>query len=73
MVHRTHWISAVERLWEEKSVVWLKGVRRSGKTFLCQSLPDVEYFDCELPSTRRELSDPERFLSNVQERRIALP
>ena len=43
MVRRTHWMSAIERLWEEKSVVWLKGVRRAGKTFLCQSLPDVEY------------------------------
>ena len=72
MVHRTHWISAVERLWTEKSVVWLKGVRRSGKTFLCQSLPNVEYFDCELPSTRQELSDPERFLRNVRDGRLVL-
>ncbi|MDE0446945.1 MAG: ATP-binding protein [Spirochaetaceae bacterium] len=72
MVHRTHWISAIERLWEEKSVVWLRGVRRAGKTFLCQSLPNVEYFDCELPSARRELSDPERFLHNVRGRRVVL-
>ena len=72
MVHRTHWISAIERLWEEKSVVWLKGVRRAGKTFLCQSLADVEYFDCELPSARQELNDPERFLRNVGERRVIL-
>ena len=72
MVRRTHWISAIERLWKEKSVVWLKGVRRAGKTFLCQSLADVEYLDCELPSTRQELSDPERFLRNVGERRVIL-
>ena len=72
MVHRTHWISAIESLWQEKSVVWLRGVRRAGKTFLCQSLPDVEYFDCELPSARQELSDPERFLGRVQGRRIVL-
>ena len=52
--------------------MWLKGVRRAGKTFLCQSLPNVEYFDCELPSTRRELSDPERFLHNVRDRRLVL-
>ena len=52
--------------------MWLKGVRRAGKTFLCQSLPDVEYFDCELPSTRRELNDPERFLRNTGERRVVL-
>ena len=29
-----------------------EAVRRAGKTFLCQSLPDSEYLDCELPSTR---------------------
>ena len=33
---------------------------------------DVDYFDCELPSTRQELSDPERFLRNVGERRVIL-
>jgi len=26
--------------WQERSVVWLAGVRRVGKTFLCQSLAD---------------------------------
>ena len=72
MVRRTHWISAIERLWKEKSVVWLKGVRRAGKTFLCQSLADVEYLDCELPSARQELNDPERFLRNVGQRRVIL-
>ena len=72
MVLRTHWMSAVKRLWTEKSVVWLKGVRRVGKTFLCQSLPNVEYFDCELPSTRKELSDPERFLRSVRNRHVVL-
>ena len=65
MVHRTHWISAIEGSWHEKSIVWLSGVRRAGKTFLCQSLPDVEYLDCELPSTRRALEDPERFLRDL--------
>ena len=72
MVRRRHWIEAIERLWREKSVVWLSGVRRVGKTFLCRSLPDVEYFDCELPSTRRTLEDPERFLRDVAGRRIVV-
>ena len=56
MVRRTYWLSAIEALWREKSIVWLSGVRRAGKTFLCQSLPDSEYLDCELPSTRRALA-----------------
>ena len=72
MVHRTHWISAIEGLWREKSIVWLSGVRRVGKTFLCQSLPDMEYLDCELPSIRRTLEDPERFLRDLGPRRMVL-
>ena len=65
MVRRTYWLSAIEALWCEKSIMWLSGVRRAGKTFLCQSLPDCEYLDCELPSTRRALDDPEQFLRDV--------
>ncbi|MYD71480.1 MAG: ATP-binding protein [Acidobacteria bacterium] len=72
MVRRRYWIEAIERLWAEKSVVWLSGVRRVGKTFLCRSLPSVEYFDCELPSTRRILEDPEPFLRDVAGRRIVV-
>ena len=72
MVRRSHWIETIERLWREKSVVWLSGVRRAGKTFLCRSLPDVEYLDCELPSTRRTLEDPERFLRDAAGRRIVV-
>ncbi len=53
-------------------MVWLSGVRRAGKTFLCRSLPDVEILDCELPSDRRRLEDPERFLESVRGRRIVL-
>ncbi len=53
-------------------MVWLAGVRRAGKTFLCQSLPGVEYLDCELPSTRRALEDPEGFLRDVERHRVVL-
>jgi len=53
-------------------VVWLSGVRRVGKTFLCQGLPEVEYFDCELPRVRRRMEDPESFLDAVRGKAIAL-
>jgi len=53
-------------------VLWLAGVRRAGKTCLCQSLDDIEYFDCELPRTRRLLDDPEGFLEELRGRRIVL-
>lgn len=72
MVRRSYWIEAIEGLWAEKSVVWLAGVRRAGKTFLCRSLPGAEYLDCELPSTRRALEDPEGFLRDMGSRRVVL-
>jgi predicted AAA+ superfamily ATPase len=72
MVQREWWQEKLESAWNERSIVWLSGVRRAGKTLLCQSLPDTDYFDCELPRTRRLLDDPEDFLSQHRGRRVIL-
>ncbi len=72
MVVRKHWVDLVERGWQRRSVLWLGGVRRAGKTYLCRSLDEVEYFDCELPRTRRLMDDPEGFLEERRGRRIVL-
>jgi len=48
------------------------GVRRVGKTVLAQSFPDGAYLDCELPSTRRALEDPEDILDSHRGRTIVL-
>ncbi len=72
MVQRRFWHKQIEDSWKERSVLWLSGVRRVGKTVLCQSLPDVEYFDCELPRTRRMMEDPEAFLEGLRGRRVVL-
>ena len=61
MVKRRFWLRALERSWARRSVIWLRGVRRAGKTMLARSLPKNRYFDCELPSVRRQLEDPEAF------------
>jgi len=66
------WIARVEAAWKERSIVWLSGVRRVGKTVLCKTLKDVEYFDCELPRVRRQMEDPEEFLSSHKAQRLAL-
>ena len=57
LFRRRFWAKRIEDAWSHRPVVWLVGVRRAGKTVLCQSLRDVEYFDCELPRVRRALSD----------------
>lgn len=72
MVKRSFWQAMIERALRERTIVWLAGVRRVGKTVLCRSLPRIEYFDCELPSTRRGLQDPELFLRSMSGKRIVL-
>jgi predicted AAA+ superfamily ATPase len=48
------------------------GVRRVGKSVLCHTLPDCEYFDRELPRVRRQLEDPEGFLQLHRGKRLVL-
>jgi len=72
MKNRPFWKNAIEERFKEKSIVWLTGVRRAGKTFLCKSFENIDYFDCELPRTRRMMEDPEAFLENLRGRRIVL-
>ena len=52
--------------------MWLTGVRRVGKSVLCRAIPGVDYYDCELPRTRRLLDDPEGFLEERRGRAIVL-
>jgi len=70
MVNREFWRKQVEQLWERRSIVWLKGVRRAGKTSLAQTLGQIEYFDCELPRVRRTMDDPEEFLTGLHGKRM---
>ncbi|NGX61564.1 MAG: hypothetical protein K940chlam9_01051 [Chlamydiae bacterium] len=72
MIKRDFWIKKIEKAWKKRSIIWLAGVRRAGKTCLCQSLDGVEYFDCELPRVRRVLEDPEAFLRSMLNRRLIL-
>ncbi|MBI5554478.1 MAG: ATP-binding protein [Elusimicrobia bacterium] len=72
MIKRKYWLKKIEELWRGRSIVWLSGVRRVGKTVLTKSLPRVKYFDCELPRVRNMMADPERFLKNVKSQCLAL-
>lgn len=71
-IQRRYWLSEIERLWKERTIIWLKGVRRSGKTCLCHSIPNVEYFDCELPRVRQLIKDPQLFLEGLKGKRVVL-
>jgi predicted AAA+ superfamily ATPase len=72
MVQRHFWLDRIKKGLQQRSVLWLSGVRRAGKTMLCQSLPDTEYFDCELPRIRRMMEDPQSFLDGFKGHTIVL-
>jgi len=63
MVDRPFWTAAIAGLWSQKSIVWLSGVRRVGKTSLCRQIPDGRYVNCDLPSVQRQFADPETFFA----------
>lgn len=71
-INRPFWQTIIEKTWLEKSIIWLMGVRRIGKTSLCRSLDLIEYFDCERPSVRQLLANPESFLESKIDKRIVL-
>src|ERR1022692_3224705 len=63
MVARQFWSKRIEDAWREAPIVWLSGVRRSGKTTLAESLgaERILYMNCDLPSVGERVLDPELF------------
>ena len=73
MFQRLFWIHHIEERWKERPIVWLTGVRRTGKTTLAQSLPKTRYFDCERPSAAGPMNrDPEACLEFQGNGRLVL-
>jgi predicted AAA+ superfamily ATPase len=68
---RTFWLELIEQRWQ-RSILWLSGVRRVGKTVLCKSIEGAEYFDCELPRVRRLMEEPEGFLESCKDQVLVL-
>ena len=69
---RLYWLRKIKESWEQKSIIWLTGVRRSGKTTLCKSIEGISYYDCELPRIRNLLKDPEDFFQRLDFSSIVL-
>ena len=62
MIQREIWVKRLHAAWTHRPVVWLSGVRRVGKTTLAQMIDGALYLNCDLPTVRRSLDDPELFL-----------
>jgi uncharacterized protein len=62
----------LETAWNKRPLVWLSGVRRSGKTTLCKMIDDAVYLNCDLPSVARQLENPEFFFNNLNNDAIVI-
>lgn len=74
MFYRPFWIEKIKRAWSQRSLVWLSGVRRVGKTTLAKMLDGEQfvYRNCDLPSVVRELDDPELFFESLGEGKVVV-
>jgi predicted AAA+ superfamily ATPase len=64
MIERSLWLDSIQQAWRHRSIVWLSGVRRVGKTTLSRMLSDALYINCDLPSAQRTLEEPELFFDS---------
>lgn len=65
MIRRSYWLKRIYKVWEKVPIVWLSGVRRSGKTTLAHEIENALYLNCDLPSTGQLLQDPELFYESL--------
>lgn len=63
MITRPFWLKRLAKAWQETPIVWLGGVRRSGKTTLAESLgtENIVYVNCDLPVVEDMVRDPQLF------------
>ncbi len=68
MIPRPFWLDRIEESWKEAPIVWLAGVRRSGKTTLALSLGSdrAQYVNCDLPIVEDMIADPGLFYRNCE-------
>jgi len=66
MTLRPFWMERIEATWRETPIVWLSGVRRSGKTTLadCLGAERAYYVNCDLPTVEDRVRDPVVFFQN---------
>lgn len=72
MRKRSIWLDRIAREWQERSVVWLSGVRRTGKSTLIEALPgQTLLLDCDDPAVESRVKDPMRFFRSVKADTVA--
>jgi len=72
MLRREFWVQTIEKSWRKRPLVWLSGVRRVGKTTIAKMFSDSIYLNCDLPSVKRRLEDPESFFHSIFKGKIVI-
>ncbi|MFQ5751494.1 MAG: ATP-binding protein [bacterium] len=72
MKRRPFWIEQIHQAWKKRSIVWLSGVRRVGKTTLAKMFTDAIYMNCDLPSVVRMAADPESFYDSLDKNAVVI-
>ncbi|MDZ7724503.1 MAG: ATP-binding protein [candidate division KSB1 bacterium] len=70
MIIRPFWIAKIQQALTRRSIVWLSGVRRVGKTTLIKMFKDAHYLNCDLPSVARQFRDTEYYYDHVDKKFI---
>ena len=71
-ISRPFWKERLVAGWKQASIVWLTGPRRVGKTILARSLPEAEFFNCDLPGVAERWRDQESFYRSAKKRFLVL-
>jgi uncharacterized protein len=72
MIKRSFWENKLYDSWEKRSIIWLSGVRRVGKTTLVKMLSGSMYLNCDLSTDLRRLENPEFFYQSVPENKMII-
>ena len=72
MQNRPFWIDKIEQAWRSRSICWLSGVRRVGKTTVAKMFKSAIYLNCDLPSVGRRLAEPEFFFDGLAPKSIVI-
>ncbi len=68
MINRAFWHRRLDDAWREAPIVWLAGVRRSGKTTLARSLGEdrIHFVNCDLPAVEDQVVHPDHFFREIR-------
>lgn len=61
-IQRPFWVDRIRSLLRIRPLLWIAGVRRTGKTTLVKSIEGAQVLNCDLPRIQEAMKDPELFL-----------